>query len=611
MATKEIKIFTPIGQLGQGFSEAIFWETLKGGVDAIICDGGSTDSGPGRLATGTPNVSWNRLKRDLEMFAKAAHLYRVPTLIGSMGGDGENAHVDKAAEIIAAAVERNKYRSLKILKIYSEIPKDVVRENLSAGRISPCGPAVPALTEADIDQSTRIVAQMGYEPYLKAMQEQPDFDIVVGGRAYDPAPYAAFCLFKGLKNLGTAYAMGKIMECGAQCAKPKSREALAVVREDSFDMIPLDPGSVCTTVSVASHFLYEKTRPDILVGPGGALHLDRTVYEQLDARSVRVSNAVFVPEAKSQYTVKLEGARVSGYQTIVLGALRDPICIAQLDAWIAFLLGLVEERNAEDFGYAYDLKIHRYGVNGVMGALEPDATLPKEVFIAGQVRAATQAIADQVAGMVKFGFTHAPYPGQLATAGNFAWPFTPCEIAMGHLSEFCIYHIMHGVDPVALFGYKILEAPGSNTYVEEESATALAAKKMNGKANGKLRKMTSNRKYWLTPEPEAGTCYLADVASVLRSKNAGPYELTFDVMFPTRDVYERVKHTGLLTTETICRLYSIEEKDVVASLYFDQALAYKATIVRPSVSGGFAETDTHGSQQHVPLMYLKLPFARE
>lgn len=202
MSTKEIKIFTPIGQLGQGFSEEIYWKTLDGGIDAIILDGGSTDSGPGRLAQGSPNVPWSRLTRDLELFAKAAHLYGVPTLIGSMGGDGENAHVDKAAEIIAEAVARNGYRPLKVLKIYSEIPKDVVRENFAAGRISPCGSAVPALTDADIDGSTRIVAQMGYEPYLKAMQEHPDFDIVVGGRAYDPAPYAAFCLFKGLKNLG-------------------------------------------------------------------------------------------------------------------------------------------------------------------------------------------------------------------------------------------------------------------------------------------------------------------------------------------------------------------------------------------------------------------------
>ena len=61
---------------------------------------------------------------------------------------------------------------------------------------------MPALTEKDIDDSVRIVAQMGLEPYLKAMDEHPDFDIIIGGRAYDPAPYAAFCLHNGFTDIG-------------------------------------------------------------------------------------------------------------------------------------------------------------------------------------------------------------------------------------------------------------------------------------------------------------------------------------------------------------------------------------------------------------------------
>lgn len=460
----ELRIFTPIGQLGQGFSEDIFWDTLEAGCDAIIADGGSTDSGPGRLGLGLPNVPWSRLSRDLEKFAKAAHLYHVPSLIGSIGGDGENAHVDKAAEIIAETVKKNGYRPLKVIKIYSEIPKDLVRQKLKDGLIDPCGGGVPDLTEKDIDDSTRIVAQMGLEPYLKAMRENPDFDIIIGGRAYDPAPYAAFCVYNGFEDLGINYAMGKIMECGAQCSIPKSREGLAILRRDSFDMIPLDPKSKCTTLSVASHFLYEKTRPDILHGPGGALHLDQTTYEQLDDRSVRVRNAKFVPEAEGEYTVKLEGARVNGYHTIFLGALRDPILLQQIEPWIEEIKGYVKER-IEEFGYEYDLKFHKYGINGVMGPLEPDHSVGKEVFIAGQARAATQDQADQVATMAKFAFTHAPYAGQRATAGNFAWPFTPCEIPMGPIPEFCVYHIMHKVDPVALFPFTAFTAPGDNSYV--------------------------------------------------------------------------------------------------------------------------------------------------
>lgn len=199
---KELRIFTPIGQLGQGFNEDIFWDTVESGVDAIIADGGSTDSGPGRLGLGLPNVPWSRLSRDLETFARAAHLYRVPSLIGSIGGDGENAHVDTAADIIAAAVKKNGYRPLKIIKIYAEIPKDLVRQKLADGLIGPCGGGVPDLTEDEIASSTRIVAQMGLEPYLKAMRENPDFDIIIGGRAYDPAPYAAFCVYNGFQDLG-------------------------------------------------------------------------------------------------------------------------------------------------------------------------------------------------------------------------------------------------------------------------------------------------------------------------------------------------------------------------------------------------------------------------
>jgi hypothetical protein len=78
-----------------------------------------------------------------------------------------------------------------------------------------------------------------------------------------------------------------------------------------------------------------------------------------------------------------------------------------------------------------------------MGQLERDKTsIPKEVGIFVQARAATQAQANQVVNTTRIYFVHAPYLNQLATAGNFAWPFTPCDIPMGPLSEFCIYHIM-------------------------------------------------------------------------------------------------------------------------------------------------------------------------
>jgi hypothetical protein len=105
---------------------------------------------------------------------------------------------------------------------------------------------------------------------------------------------------------------------------------------------------------------------------------------------------------------------------------------------------------------------------------------------------------------------------------------------------------------------------------------------------------------------------LGELASVLRSKNAGPFELTFDVMFDFRDEYNLVKESGILKRATIARLTNIEEKDIVWSGFFDQAMAYKATIPRlhrgkAQGNGGFMESDVHGSNKYLDLYYYELP----
>jgi hypothetical protein len=121
---------------------------------------------------------------------------------------------------------------------------------------------------------------------LDAMLANPDFDVLITGRAYDPAPYIAYAAFASESSLedtaglsvqrlwGGFTPMGKILECGGVCAVPKSHGAMATVYQDgTFDVAPLDPKSRCTRISVAAHTLYEKSRPDILHGPGGYLDL--------------------------------------------------------------------------------------------------------------------------------------------------------------------------------------------------------------------------------------------------------------------------------------------------------------------------------------------------
>ena len=98
---------------------------------------------------------------------------------------------------------------------------------------------------------------------------------------------------------------------------------------------------------------------------------------------------------------------------------------------------------------------------------------------------------------------------------------------------------------------------------------------------------------------------LRDVASVIRSKNSGPYELTFDVIFKDFDMYEKVKAAKVFNEEMFARLYNIPVSDVMIVVHFDPAKAIKVTIVRPIPSGALGETDVYGAQQHAQLMGLK------
>ncbi|MCZ4291519.1 DUF4387 domain-containing protein [Hoeflea alexandrii] len=101
--------------------------------------------------------------------------------------------------------------------------------------------------------------------------------------------------------------------------------------------------------------------------------------------------------------------------------------------------------------------------------------------------------------------------------------------------------------------------------------------------------------------------YLVDAAAVIRSKNAGPYELTLDVIFKTTRWFDHAIETNLLNKELICQLYRVSEDDVLRIVNFRPANAIKVTIVRPIASGAIGETDVYGAQQHAPL--LKIVFA--
>lgn len=95
---------------------------------------------------------------------------------------------------------------------------------------------------------------------------------------------------------------------------------------------------------------------------------------------------------------------------------------------------------------------------------------------------------------------------------------------------------------------------------------------------------------------------LKDIANVIRSKNAGPYELTLDVLLKDDEVFTKLRQADIINKETVAKLYQIPVEDVLSIVWFPNARAIKATIVRPLPSGAMGERDVYGAQQHAPLV---------
>ena len=101
---------------------------------------------------------------------------------------------------------------------------------------------------------------------------------------------------------------------------------------------------------------------------------------------------------------------------------------------------------------------------------------------------------------------------------------------------------------------------------------------------------------------------LIDLATTIRSKNAGVDQMTFDILFPDEDSYQRVRDSGVITAEVIASLYRIPLDVVTHFSYVDSARAIKFTLKRSRPSGSPGERDVFGSQQYPPLFDIEIPF---
>lgn len=432
---KEYKILSPSGIVGYGFPEASFEEGVRRKPDLIACDAGSTDPGPYYLGSGIPFTNASAVKRDMRLMLVAARKLHIPLVIGSAGGSGADPHLQREVNTIRE-IAKEEGLSFKLAVVHAEFTKEFLIDELHAGHIHPLGPVEEA-TEKDILESTHIVAQMGTEPIITALNDGAD--VILCGRCYDPAAFAAPAIYMGYDR-ALATHLGKILECAAVAATPGSASdcMMGYLGDDYFRVEPLNPIRACTPLSVSAHTLYEKSDPCLLPGPGGILDLRECTFTAETDRCVVVKGSKLIEKAP---TVKLEGCRLAGYRTISICGNRDSIFLSQIDDILENVKRRTRENLSADFDYNLDFIV--YGKNGVMGDLEPiNRVEGHEAGIVIDAVADTQERADAVCAVARSTMLHYGYKGRIATAGNLAFPFSPSDIHVGAIYTFSLYHLL-------------------------------------------------------------------------------------------------------------------------------------------------------------------------
>ncbi|MDD2234314.1 MAG: acyclic terpene utilization AtuA family protein [Desulfitobacteriaceae bacterium] len=441
-----IVVLSATAILGYGFPVESFEEGLSRKPDVLAVDAGSTDPGPYYLGAGVSFTDRRAVKRDLALILKAGCSRKIPVIVGTAGGSGADIHLEWCLEIVREIALEEGLR-FKLAVIRAEIKKPLLREKLAAGKIVPLSPG-GQLDSESLEAATRVVGQMGIEPFITALQGGAE--VIIAGRAYDPAVFAAYPIWQGF-DPGLSLHMGKILECASIASLPGSGSdcMLGTLMADRFELEPLNPVRRCTTTSVAAHTLYEKTNPYTLPGPGGVLDLQQTTFEEINERVVRVKGSRFIPAR--DYSIKIEGARLVGYRTVSIAGARDPVFIAK----VREIINGVRERvtdNFQELTGKYKLLFRLYGLNGVMGELEPiKKPQPHELGIIIETVAETQELADTICSFTRSTMLHYGFEGRLATAGNLAFPYSPSDFKAGEVYQFAVHHLVLVDDPQELF----------------------------------------------------------------------------------------------------------------------------------------------------------------
>jgi len=268
------------------------------------------------------------------------------------------------------------------------------------------------------------------------------------------------------------------------------------------------------------------------------------------------------------YTLKLEGAGAGGYQTIMLVGIQDPEVLGRLDEFHDKMLAALNHRVKTTIGEARATSTSRCG--SMAGTRFPatspgGAPVPREVGVLFVATAATQEMATQIAKACNAWFFHFPIVED-EELPSYGFAFTPADIERGAVYEFKLNHVVEIDDPMALV---------RTTWIDLK-------KKEDGV-------MTT----------------VKDVCRHVRSKNAGPYWVTFDLFFDGPESFAKYQDSPALGPPLFERLFGADPT-LVRRYPVPDLNVVKISYARTAPQGGMVERDMHCGQQFVRLLDVRL-----
>ena len=441
------RVISACGALGYGYPKESLEAALRGRVDAIISDGGSMDAGPYYLGTGTEYFEREAVKADFRHMVEAGQKIGCPVILGSSGMAGGNRNLDWMVDVAKEVFAELNVQNAKVAVIGAELDPAIAIVEFRKGALRATGEG-PELTEEGLRESM-IVGQMGIHPLMTALENGAQY--ILAGRSCDVALFASDMIRRGI-DVGLAYHVGHVLECGALACDPGSPSDCLVAEiydDNSAIFIAPNPSRRCTAYSIAAHSLYEESHPQLQFYPEGVLAMEKTQFFSKDARTAGIRGSRFVRAGKPwPWSIKLEGSRRLGARKVSLIYI-DPADLPKIPV---------------------DVLV--YGRNGVQKT--PVEASQRELGIIIETASKTQEGAVLLASLLTHYLIHYGYAGRKATAGNIAYPLSPNLVSFQREDGLFGAIVPSGTrDPVFFENYPAIKAAVIKL-IEDEFPDALA-----------------------------------------------------------------------------------------------------------------------------------------